>query len=177
MKLKNPPYPNFPVLTSEDIILRSVTAKDAVDIMDISFYDGIPAASPEEAIQMQERINEDYQQGNTIHWGIVDAQTSKLVGTCGYYRGFANYTGELGYVLKPAFYGKGYMTRALKLAIDFGLDTIGLQKIIAVAEKGNIKSKNVLKRLGFVEKLEDAGHLIYIYRSENDIEVLFSLRP
>lgn len=159
-----PPYQNFPVLASSDIILREVSVNDAEEIMEISYYDGIPAARPKEAVAMQERINQDYVCGNSIHWIIVDTQSAAIVKTCGYYRGFANHVGELGYILKPCFMGKGYMTKALELAIAFGINTIGLKKIKAITEKGNINSQNVLKRLGFEKEDQDAEYLTYAYQ-------------
>lgn len=72
------------MLSSNQIVLRQVTNADADDVMEISYYDGIQASNPNEAIEMQKKINQDYLQGNSIHWGIVDSQSSKLVGTCGY---------------------------------------------------------------------------------------------
>ncbi|WP_432709946.1 GNAT family N-acetyltransferase [Pedobacter sp.] len=161
-----PPYKNFPMLISNQIVLRQVINADADEIMEISYYDGIQASNPNEAIEMQKKINQDYFQGDSIHWGIVDAQSSKLVGTCGYYRGFANNTGELGYVLKPSFEGRGYMTNALKKAIEFGIDIIRLHKIIAITEKSNIKSQNVLKRLNFVQEAEQDDYITYTYQRE-----------
>jgi len=154
------------MLNSNQIVLRQVINADADEIMEISYYDGIQARDPNEAIEMQKKINQDYIQGNSIHWGIVDTQSSKLVGTCGYYRGFVDNTGELGYVLKPSFEGRGYMTNALKKAIEFGINIIGLQKIIAITEKNNIKSQNVLRRLNFVQKVEQDDCIIYIYQRE-----------
>ena len=161
-----PPYKDFPILSSNQIILRQVLHTDADEIMEISYYDGIEASNANEAIEMQKKINQDYLQGNSIHWGIVDAQSSKLVGTCGYYRGFVNNTGELGYVLKPSFEGRGYMSNALKKAIEFGVNIIGLQNIIAITEKSNIKSQNVLKRLNFVQESEQDNYITYIYQRE-----------
>lgn len=152
------------MLSSNQIFLRQVINADADEIMEISYYDGIQASNPNEAIEMQEKINQDYLQGNSIHWGIVDAQSSKLVGTCGYYRGFVNDTGELGYVLKQSFEGRGYMSNALKKAIEFGINIIGLQKIIAITEKSNIKSQNVLKRLNFVQDGEQDDYITYTYQ-------------
>ena len=154
------------MLNSNQIVLRQVINADADEIMEISYYDGIQARDPNEAIEMQKKINQDYIQGNSIHWGIVDAQSSKLVGTCGYYRGFVDNTGELGYVLKPSFERRGYMTDALKKAIEFGMNIIGLQKIIAITEKSNIKSQNVLKRLNFVQESEQDNYITYIYQRE-----------
>jgi ribosomal-protein-alanine N-acetyltransferase len=164
MTTNYPPYKNFPMLSSNKIVLRQVTNADADDVMEICYYDGIQASNPNEAIEMQKKINQDYLQGNSIHWGIVDSQSSKLVGTCGYYRGFVSNTGELGYVLKPSFEGRGYMSSALKKAIEFGINIIGLQKIIAITEKSNIKSQNVLKRLNFVQEAEQDNYITYIYQ-------------
>ena len=161
-----PPYKDFPILNSNQIILRQVLHTDADEIMEISYYDGIEASNANEAIEMQKKINQDYLQGNSIHWGIVDAQSSKLVGTCGYYRGFVNNTGELGYVLKPSFEGRGYMSNALKKAIEFGVNIIGLQNIIAITEKSNIKSQNVLKRLNFLQESQQDNYITYIYQRE-----------
>ncbi|RZK38826.1 MAG: N-acetyltransferase [Pedobacter sp.] len=162
-----PPYKNFPTLNSDLIILRQIIDADADEIMEISYYDGIKASNPNEAIEMQKKINQDYLQGNSIHWGIIDAQSSKLVGTCGYYRGFADNIGELGYVLKSSFQGKGYMSNALKKAIEFGINIIGLKKINAITEKSNIKSQNVLKGLNFMEEAEQVDFIVYTYHTKS----------
>ena len=166
MTTNYPPYKNFPMLISNQIVLRQVINADANDIIEISYYDVIQASNPNKAIEMQKKINHDYLQGNSIHWGIVDSQSSKLVGTCGYYRGFVSNTGELGYVLKPCFEGRGYMSSALKKAIEFGINIIGLQKIIAITEKSNIKSQNVLKRLNFLPASQQDNYITYIYQRE-----------
>ncbi len=144
-----PPYSTFPSLSNDRITLRAVTAADMESLMEISFYDAKPAQSIEEASQMQNRIDQDYEAGNSFHWCIEDLATKNIVGTCGYYRGFENGEGELGCVLRPAFYGKGYMTEAMKLAMDFGFNIIGLQKIVAMTSVYNEKAIQLLKRLQF----------------------------
>jgi ribosomal-protein-alanine N-acetyltransferase len=166
MTTNYPPYKNFPTLSSSQTILRQVREADAHEIMEISYYDGIQAKNPIEAIEMLQKINQDYLQGSSIHWGILDAQSSQLVGTCGYYRGFVNNTGELGYVLKPSFEGRGYMYNALKQVIEFGINIIGLQNIIAITEKSNVKSQNVLKKLNFIQEAEQDGYITYVYQRE-----------
>lgn len=55
------------------------------------------------------------------------------------------------------------MTTALKRAIKFGVDIIGLQKIIAITEKSNIKSQNVLKRLNFMQEAEQDSYITFTY--------------
>lgn len=175
MIMNYPPYQIFPTLTTNEIILRQVTAADADEIKEISYYNGIQANDPNEAIEMQKRIDQDYQQGNSIHWAIIDVQSSKLVGTCGYYRDFINDTGELGYILKPSFEGKGYMTSALKKVIEFGINAIELRRIIAITELGNIRSQNILKSLNFSREAEQDNYITYTlsgtqYNNSNLVE-------
>lgn len=144
-----PPYPVFPELSNERVLLRAVTKADIAQLREISFYDAKLAESPEQAWQMQEHIDRDYREGHGIHWCIEEIAAKCVVGTCGFYRGFHNEEGELGCVLRPAFHGKGYMTEAMKLAIDFGFDVIGLQKIIANTTMQNQKAIRLLERLAF----------------------------
>jgi ribosomal-protein-alanine N-acetyltransferase len=149
-----PPYPQFPSLKTENLLLREVSSGDTRDIIDISFYDGKPAKTEEEAMEINERINRDYRNGESIHWGITDLKTGKLVGTCGYYRGFADGKGELGCILKTEFRGRGLMTATIAALIDFGLHEIGLKKITAITTETNLKAIAVLERLQFIRTLE-----------------------
>lgn len=152
-----PQYDNFPNITGNKISLRQILAADIKYLIEISFYDAIQAQTLQQAIEMQAKINKDYNEGNSIHWGIVDNLTNKIVGTCGYYRGFAKEEGELGCILLAQYQGKGYMTAAMLLAIDFGLNNIGLKRIWAITGQQNNKAIKLLERLNFrkVADLED----------------------
>lgn len=150
-KINLPPYENYPEIISDTVVLRQVHMKDIKELIEISFYDSRPAITVEDATEMQEKINIDYMNGSCIHWLIEDRRTNAIVGTLGYYRGFDEGTGELGCVLKTEFRGKGYMTRALKLAIEFGLNNIGLSKITAITTKQNQNAIKLLGRLNFIK--------------------------
>ncbi len=149
-----PPFNKFPNLSTEKIMLRKILISDIPDIVEISFYDAKQAENVKQAIEMQERINQDYSKGSSIHWGIANRTTNKIMGTCGYYRGFETGTGELGCVLVPMFRGQGIMTDALKLAIDFGLNKIELNRIVAITSKQNHSMIRLLDRLNFI-KVDD----------------------
>ena len=150
-KMKLPPYDKFPSISDDKILLRQIQFFDINELIEISFYDGIQATTIEQATEMQTKINEDYNNGNSIHWGIVDKLTNKIVGTCGYYRGLDKGEGELGCVLLPQYRGHGYMTFAILLAIEFGLDSIGLKRIWAVTTKQNEKAIKLVEKLNFIK--------------------------
>lgn len=149
--MKLPPYPIFPTITGNKISLRQIMVADIEDLIEISFYNSVPATTFEQASEMQAKINKDYRKGNSIHWGIADNLTNKIIGTCGYYRGLDKGIGELGCILLPHYRGQGCMTSALLLAIDFGLNTIGLKRIWAITTKQNEKAIKLLEQLNFIK--------------------------
>lgn len=147
--MKIPPYDKFPELFSDQIVLRQVQLSDIEDIVEISFYDAKPALSIDEAAAIQIRIDQDYQKGNSIHWGIADRQTNVIVGTLGFYRGFDKGVGELGCVLKSEYQGKGFMTKAMKLVTEFGFYKMELEKIKAITTKHNSNAVKLFERMNF----------------------------
>lgn len=158
-KLNLPPYSVFPMLSDGNIRLREILDEDLTHLIEISFYNGIQAKTLEEATAMNTKINKDYDNGSSIHWGIVDLESNKVVGTCGYYRAFADEEGELGCVLLADYRGKGYMSAALGLAINYGLNRMGLKRVFAITDQQNGKAIKLLERLNFmqVKVLEDNG--------------------
>lgn len=144
----------YPIIKDDKISLRQIMPTDIEDIVEISFYDTIQATTFEMAIVMQERIDQDIRDGNSIHWGIIDHSTNKIVGTCGYYRGLDKGEGELGCVLLPQFRGQGFMTNAMQLAIDFGLNNLGLKRIWVITSNENIKAIKLLERLKFIKVVD-----------------------
>ncbi len=63
---------------------------------------------------------------------------------------------ELGYVIHPDFQGRGYMTQALKLAMD-ELFTLGYQEVITGAFSENAASIRVMEKCGMtrMDKTEE----------------------
>jgi len=151
MLMNLPPYDTFPNLSGDNILLREILHDEIKDIVEISRYDAIPAKNVAEAVEMQEKINQNYKDGQCIHWGIADKTTNAIVGTCGYYRGLVEGEGELGCILLPQFKGQGFMTAAIQLAINFGLNEIGLKRVFAITTHQNGKAIKLLERLGFVK--------------------------
>jgi ribosomal-protein-alanine N-acetyltransferase len=150
-KMRLPPYDIFPIISGDRISLRQIMTSDIEDLIEISFYDAVQATTLQQAAEMQDKINKDYIEGNSIHWGIADNLTNKIIGTCGYYRGLDQGTGELGCVLLPQYRGQGFMTSAMLLAIDFGINTIGLKRVWAITTKQNEKAIKLLEQLNFTK--------------------------
>lgn len=168
--MRLPPYDKFPSISDDKILLRKIQFSDLNDLIEISFYDSIQATTLKQATEMQSKINEDYTNGNSIHWGIADKLTNKIVGTCGYYRGLDKGEGELGCVLLPQYRGQGYMTFAMLLAIKFGLNNIGLKRIWAITTKKNEKAIKLIEKLNFI-KIADLDDNEIEYELRQDVNL------
>ncbi len=155
--MKLPPFDLFPLISDGKIRLRQIISSDTKDLLEISYYDAKQAKNLAQAIEIQARIDKDYEEGNSIHWGIEDISTNKIVGTCGYYREFSKEEGELGCVLLSQFRGQGFMTNAMQLVIDFGLKNMELKQICAITSKHNYQAIKLLERLSFI-KLTDLSN-------------------
>jgi [ribosomal protein S5]-alanine N-acetyltransferase len=168
--MRLPPYDKFPNISDDKISLRLIQFSDINDLIEISFYDSIQAKTFKQATEMQARINMDYINGNSIHWGIADRLTNKIVGTCGYYRGLDKGEGELGCVLLPQYRGQGYMKFSMSLAIEFGLNYIRLKRIWVITTKQNEKAIKLMEKLNFI-KIADLDDNEIEYELRQDINL------
>ncbi|NUM81885.1 GNAT family N-acetyltransferase [bacterium] len=142
-------FRDAPQIDTERLILRGIEEADLAEVLPVTVYDGLQAQSEKEARMMLERIAEDQRFGHTIHWGIALKATNRIIGTCGFYRGFWRQVGEIGYILKPEFRRQGLMFEAIDAMIRYGFDGLQLNRIDAFTRHDNIASVGLLKKLGF----------------------------
>jgi len=56
---------------------------------------------------------------------------------------------ELGYTVKPKFWGMGYATEMARAVIAVAFNELGLESVVANAMPENVASRRVLERVGF----------------------------
>ncbi|MDO6580226.1 GNAT family N-acetyltransferase [Photobacterium sp. 2_MG-2023] len=78
---------------------------------------------------------------------IKEKSSGGKVGITGFFvdQGIA----EMGYLLMPEFYGKGYGTESLHAVIHWAEEKLGLNLFRAVVTEGNVASERVLEKCGF----------------------------
>ena len=64
---------------------------------------------------------------------------------------------ELSYGLVPAARGRGLAAEAARAALDFGFATLGLRRVIAIANRRNVASHRVMARLGMTRLATEPG--------------------
>ena len=149
-------FSNMPTLYTERLSLRAMHPIDAEDMFDY-------ARRPEVTKYLLWREHEDigftrdylnyigqrYALGDFYDWAIIDRESRRMIGTCGFTRiDAANNCAEIGYVLNPDFHCKGYGTEAVKRILEFGFCELSLNRIEARFMQENEPSLKLMKRVG-----------------------------
>ena len=81
-------------------------------------------------------------------FSLIDKATGLWMGQAGPWQPEGWPGTEVGYVLHPDAWGKGYATEACTAAIDWAFDTLGWQDVIHCIAPANTASQAVARRLG-----------------------------
>jgi len=125
-------------------------------------------------IDVQKRLNTEIDCATTHgmqYWPMFELASDELVGCCGLrpYRGSEKIY-ELGFHLRPPYWGKGFATEAARAVVAYGMDRLAASAIFAGHHPANMESRKVLLKLGFEETgtefYEPTGlyHPSYIFR-------------
>lgn len=150
----------FPILETERLLMRKIINADANDLLvlrsDIDAMKYIDRPKPksiEDIYELIAKITGGINDNNSIGWAITLKGESKLIGSIGYHYVMPeNYRAEIGYMLLPSCWNKGYMSEAIKKVIDYGFNEMKLHSIEAKINPGNIASANLLKKYKFIKE-------------------------
>ena len=146
----------MPILETERLILRPMRVSDAADMYDYARGSEVtayllwsPHPSQSYTRDYLKYIEKRYRLGEFYDWAVVDRESGRMIGTCGFTRfDFPHNIGEIGYVLSPAFHGRGFGTEAAACVLRFGFEELGLHRIEVKFMQGNAASLHVAEKLG-----------------------------
>ena len=147
---------SLPVLESERIRLRPLRMDDAGEVFTMfsdarvtrywSFQAWTEPAQAE--AWLAERIG--WGPPSVYGWAMADRASDAFIGTTALFSlSGPLHRAELGYSLMPARQGEGLATEAVRRALDFGFDVLGLERIEADVDPRNEASCRLAERLGF----------------------------
>ena len=150
----------FPEIKSERLLLRQINTSDGEAILYLRSDETInqfierpehrKTKTLDQAIAFIEKINIDFQNKESVSWGICFINNTQLIGTITLWNFSANNTiAEVCYGLSPEFQNKGIMSEALKAVIDYGFRDLKLVKIEAFTHHNNEHSKKLLEKTDF----------------------------
>jgi len=150
-------FKNFPEFESRRLRFRKIILDDAKEIFlirsndDVMRYMDVPRHySVSDSEKLLQSIEESLKNENGINWAIIEKDSNAFIGYIGFIRIFSEHCrAEIGYALKPEYWGKGYMYETINRLVKFGFEEIKLHSIEANVNPMNERSKKVLERVGF----------------------------
>ncbi|MEO7215640.1 GNAT family protein [Mucilaginibacter sp.] len=150
----------FPVLSTPRLTLRAVNFGDAeaifamrTDAEVLKYIDIERPKSVEAVFDWIKMIHGIHEKNDGVLWGITLKGSEEMLGSIGLWNiEKLHHRAEIGYMLSPAWQGKGIMQEALKEAVKYAFDVICLHSIAASVNPANQASINLLERNGFVRE-------------------------
>ncbi len=150
----------FKNLASDRLLLRQITPADVNEIFalrsntDVMKYVARPLCKNlDEAMALINMIEQKLRTNEGINWAITIKGSNTLIGFIGHYRiKWEHYRSEIGYMVSPEFQGKGIISEAVKLIVDYGFNEMKMHSLEAVIDPDNIASARVLEKNGFIKE-------------------------
>ena len=147
----------FPVLSTRRLTLRAPTMKDVSEfqallaVPEVTRFNNWPDAPKKVQVERFLRwMSKHHASGKGCAWIIEIAGSRALAGAIRFNRFDKKWrSGEIGYELHPDYWGKGFMTEAVRAVVACGHETFSLNRIDAWTLPGNGASDRVLEKSGF----------------------------
>jgi len=169
-------FRKVPVLETKRLELRKLKASDYIDMYEYAKKDSVTKyllwRSHPDAQYTRDYlryVQTQYRAGEFFDWAIVLKRSGKMIGTCGFAKfDYDNNSAEIGYVINPLYWRRGYATEAVQRVIDFGFSKLNLHRIEARYMIGNDASRHVMEKCG----MEFEGiHKSSLYVKEQYVDI------
>lgn len=166
------------ILETKRLVLRKFSLLDLEDLSKL--YQDVKAAKYtriskglnqyETEARLKEIILPHYQKYGFGRWAILNKKDKKFVGLAGLVFQDEYQAVDLGYWINRRYWGKGIASEISKSILDYGLNTLNLEKIIAIVACENKASVKILEKIGMkkIEKTICGGYnsLLFEIRKE-----------
>jgi RimJ/RimL family protein N-acetyltransferase len=146
------------IVTTERLTVRPLLPADAEEYAAMRFHPDVAKWLPPAPGKVQEgdfvalahaaieRFAVSWQERRLAPWGVF--REGRLIGHAGL-NFIEQFDGvEVLWSLHPDTRGRGYATEAARVALGYGFDTLGLDRIFAITLEENRASRAVMERIG-----------------------------
>lgn len=170
---------NNQILKTKRLLLRSLNLEDSPEILLLrsdkivnQYIDREKTLNVKASEKFINSLQFSFLNKSLYYWGICMKNNSKLIGTiCLWNFSKDKKTAEIGFDLLPKFHNKGIMTEALGIVINFGFNSLNLDKIEAFTHIKNTSSIKLLSTFKFLKnnsKIDRKNSNNIIYELVND---------
>jgi RimJ/RimL family protein N-acetyltransferase len=146
-----------PTLRTARLRLRPFTGSDASALFALHssahvlrYWDAPPWSDPARALTFIAACARIEEEGTGARLAMERDSDQTFIGWCGLTRWNPDYrSASLGYCLGDAAWGHGYATEAARALLQWGFDTLDLNRVQAETDTRNAASARVLEKLGF----------------------------
>jgi ribosomal-protein-alanine N-acetyltransferase len=151
-------FNNFPSFDIGDFLLRELSIKDAKDFFNYMSDPNVGKYISDEDLPRSLAAAEEelaywaslFSYRRSVYWGIALKKSNQLIGTCGFNVWSRTHRrAEISYDLNRTYWGKGIMTKALRIICDYAFAAMDVNRIQATVAHDNIGSIRVLEKLDF----------------------------
>ncbi|RPI74138.1 MAG: N-acetyltransferase [Ignavibacteriales bacterium] len=150
----------FPLIETERLLLRKVYETDVNEIFFLrsdervmKYIDKEPAKSTDEALHFIKMINDLEKNNDAVTWALTMKGNDTLIGTICYWNIMKeHYRAEIGYLLRPEYWGKGIMQEAFSEVVKYGFEVLKLHSLEANVNPDNTASIKLLEKNNFVRE-------------------------
>jgi len=146
----------FPRLKTKRLVLDQLVKENVRQLLEITSFND-RAKTEEELDQLLQTIAEQQKGKQGVVWALY--LDKEVIGTLGFYRGFENKEGEVGYVIREKYRRQGFLTEALTEVVRFGFEQLELNSISAYTTDYNHASVLALEQFGFIKTEMHSGIL------------------
>lgn len=144
---------------SERLLYRELLPSDAEAMFEMDsnpevhrYLGGNPTQTIEETRRIIEMVRKQYIDNGIGRFAAILKETGEWIGWVGL-KLERNVNGhqtfyDLGYRLRPEFWGRGYATESAKAFVDYGFNILKADKICAYADESNKASRRALEKAG-----------------------------
>lgn len=146
-------------LETDRFWLREFEINDIQNIFDLDsdpkvhkYLGNNPITSINQAEVVIHSLIKQYKENGIARWAVIDKSNDDFVGWSGLKYELNDRTNEkyydIGYRLKPKFWGKGIAQETANACLNYGFETLNVNGIYASASVDNIASNVVLQKIG-----------------------------
>ncbi|MCC6906400.1 MAG: GNAT family N-acetyltransferase [Phycisphaerales bacterium] len=145
-----------PTIQTQRLTLRPFAAEDAPAVYEYARHKQVAATTAtiphpytmQDAVEWIEAVAGNVVGGSTFNFAIVVRDSAALIGAIDLRLEPDNQLADIGYAIHPDCWNRGYVTEAASAIVEYGFETLGLNRIHAHHLASNPASGRVMEKIG-----------------------------